>query len=477
MRLVYSLSTCIYFLLHAFSTVAMIENAKNRYGFIYDPAMPMQVTQPYTVAYVPDCQEPTIAQNKQLPLGPLMVITGATSLTVAAVGSGPCLNAVGATVAAFGATYILDIYKKWINTSSKALCAPAEITLLDGLLSNPLRTLYYVNAIHHQCDLAFEESHLDQLPIAVALSKYKNIITHYQKLCPFFLLFECFTPADSCLDDLSDCLPVCTLNRREKNCYRAVYEKKVVDNLYQRLEQNGSKKISLAIFGAGGLYQDLVILTKLLAKKPTAHIDMHIIDKGYVFYTNSCNTVARKKNPKIDIYSPEHMLLGEKIEEYYKKKDLYNNKDLIPAYHYIQLQSLRLECHAKQYLTWLTTTFPGAQLSLSVYSDTKSFMQYLNDTKSAYPDLLTAADIEDESSVAQNAIADYVNLCVKTTQKNNNARNIWLSKYNRLLEIDDNNKGHILSLYLNKRQEKANHILPLYKTVTGQPIYIADTSL
>jgi len=293
--------------------------------------------------------------------------------------------------------------------------------LIDVLLTNPCKGLTNIYAINDKfCAEAQKEKLDDEKDVSRLTSRYELLVKKYEKENPLFFLGEC----------TENGFFACVFTRSINPSYRERFEERVSQKLIEKIslnKQSGSS-ISYTSFGCGGALSEVVILTKALAKKPNAHLTIHLIEGNNISYVSAVDflglsreiTINQKLfnfNNKLNEYKQFIASQGEKFEG--------TDNDL-----HVKLISACLSRQKKneQILTWLTKTFPQAKVSLFIHSFTDSYFDYLDKHKLPYADVISTADIQDEMSYMRGSVVNYAKLCTKTLEKNSNSCNVWLAK-------------------------------------------------
>lgn len=109
-------------------------------------------------------------------------------------------------------------------------------------------------------------------------------INSLERRNPFFLLHECTSSNNG----------QCALSRYANPHYRETFERLVVSDL--KKECHSTNKVACMSFGSGGLFQDLVILTKFLRERPPqAKIDLHVADIDYLPFVAWLDTSSSRQ--------------------------------------------------------------------------------------------------------------------------------------------------------------------------------------
>lgn len=278
-------------------------------------------------------------------------------------------------------------------------------TLLDMLLTHPKKALDWGYAVRHKCGQ--EAKNMPE-----TTQNTKMLLDKYTKKQPLFWLGEC----------VKEGLGTCLLSRDYEPHYRQQYESRVVTSLHDKIS-SVERPVQYVSFGSGGMFQDHVILTKTLAEKPNAQLDVHLIDLKYTTYVMCRDWLNNKRsvNPHIDT-DPTPAI------EKFKKLVRDDKAVTAPMSDEEAARTLMNVCSnhevpVQQSLRWLAKTFPNARLKLHLHDTADSYHQYIERENIQNPDVIASADIEDEMGSLY-----YVQLCVRALQKNPHADNIWLTK-------------------------------------------------
>ena len=280
-----------------------------------------------------------------------------------------------------------------------------EKSLLDKLLTDP------VSALDHNYTLA-KKLEAETIP-----AKKDVLRAQYAKQEPLFLLDEC--TKQGCRN--------CVLSRTYEPKFREVFESRVVSSLCQQLSLH-ERPIEYVGFASGGMFQDHVILTKTLAKRPDARINIHLIDIKYITYIACKDLLKDTREVHPDINTDPTRVIRQ-LRQYARAnsddaKEI-NNKELAPRL--INVCKWH-ESRGQQSIAWLRKTFPCALLKLHLHNTTDSYYKYIDRTKTNNPDVIATADIEDELSITQLSIKDYLKLCVLALKRNPMVQNTWLTR-------------------------------------------------
>lgn len=290
---------------------------------------------------------------------------------------------------------------------------------LNDLMCNPLKALQYHAKFGTQWGKIVQEQfadNLNTLRVDEIASKLYKIANDFHVQCPTFSLGEC-SPED---------FGACALSRTYRPEYREAFEQKAVTALLDKLSHSNAIPIEYVSFGCGGGFQDLVILTKTLAAKPNALINIHLIDIKHEWYTG-CRDVIDNSH---EVYQDRTVDLLTNINGAIQKirtvgglrnlDDNESKKQLIVDFIFNEIRFI-------QFITYLKRTFPLSQIHLYVHSTAKSYLEYLATHSISYPDVITGADIQDEISAAQRSLEDYIQLCIETRLKKPESKNVLLA--------------------------------------------------
>jgi hypothetical protein len=285
---------------------------------------------------------------------------------------------------------------------------------LDLLLTDPEKALGRVKKVSNACSKEGEAELEHSVSDEVVL--FKKLVKKHEKNCPVFLLGEC----------TSEDWGACCLSRAYCPQYRDQYESRVCDSLLEKLQKNGDA-VHYVDFGSGGAFQTLVVLARTLSKKPDSSLAVHLIDPKHTPHTVSRDTLQVHRAVNIhDDYNLEPImpqLLQHGREEWGGKNDEDSviRKGILSGYALVEEQG-------KQMIGWLAKTFPDAKLSLSLHESSQSYLNYLEKIGLPSPDVISAADIQDEMSLIHGSMQGYSLLCRQTLQKKPDSINWLLGK-------------------------------------------------
>ncbi|MBN2267516.1 MAG: hypothetical protein JW725_04215 [Candidatus Babeliaceae bacterium] len=311
-----------------------------------------------------------------------------------------------AGIATTGGKYLYDYLNRPYTTKE----------LLNLIIKNPKKGRMYIENFSDQ----FERE-------IILIRKNKNdsgrkigtIIKKYEEKCPLLLLGEC---------TLNDDKP-CIFSRDLNPKVRKLFEKKVVPALLEKLKTS-KEAVHYVSFGAGGMFQDLVILTKTLNKNPEANIIIHFIDPKFYLevlfleYLHNSREVKKDEN-----YAPTPQALNHFLELGKKDIGIQNNTyddETIKKNLYVNFSVLGKAL--QEFISFLQNNFPKAKLSLFIHSETDDYLPYVENHKLPYPDVIAAADIQDMMSLFQGSLYHYTKLCLISQQNKPSSINFLLGK-------------------------------------------------
>jgi hypothetical protein len=316
------------------------------------------------------------------------------------------------------------IYYDWCNHPE----------LIDVLLTNPVEGLTNIYATNKKfCNELQQERLEDEKDVLRFAEKLEFFVRKYEQENPLFLLGEC----------TQNGFFACIFTRSINPSYRERFEERVSQKLIEKISLNKQNEspINYTSFGCGGALSETIILAKALAKKPNAHLTIHLIEGNNISYVAAVDFLGFSREMKIN---QKLFNFNDKLSEY--RKFIESKGETLECTDnelHIQLVSncMVIQKKNEQILTWLTSTFPDAKLSLFIHDFTDNYFKYLDKSKLPYADVVSAADIQDEISLMRDSVTNYKKLCTKTLEKKSNACNVWLAK-------DDHEKVSINSLSL-----------------------------
>jgi hypothetical protein len=268
--------------------------------------------------------------------------------------------------------------------------------ITQGLQRAPLSILVAKNRV--------EQSYYHKVaqPTITTHKDMQRIIQAYERRCPLFLISE-----RASQDGFFD--------RHIFPKRRALFEEKVVSSLvtaYSRLSDPAGY-VTYTSFWSGGLFQELVILAKLIECLKGCKLIINVID-GLMYnnYFAECAMVAT--NPEIIRNKPVNLRLIEGSVELTQESK----------------SGLELYALFQQFLRVLHTIDPSADILLFVHKDVYSYLAYREHNNFNYPDVVSAIDIVREDSNKLLSVEQYALLCTQTMQRNQNAITILMANDN-----------------------------------------------
>jgi hypothetical protein len=377
-----------------------------------------EITSPYKPGFAARHHE-AINTGKSLLVAGGTCALGALASGGLGISAGPILVSGGLGIRAFALSYL---YHKRYNRQE----------LVDSLLINPLQALDHMTGTENEFLAEVEKRDLiNEKDMLKHVKQFELLAQKYEKKSP--LLF------------FGECTDFCWATRWKNPHYRNNFENQVSKNLVTKIESTKEAKetpITYTSFACGGALSEIIILTKTLAKKPNAHLTIHLIDlnhEHYVSFAKECG-LSREINvgqtpidfPHQLIDFPHHQL-NETIKKIPKKSwfsgffSTKNNDDEIKDTIFRDYF-----CTQKKYqhaIGWLTKTFPQAKLSLFIHDSTDSYLTYLDEHNLPHADVISAADFQDDIGSDTKAVNKYATLCSATENKKPNYNNTWLGVF------------------------------------------------
>lgn len=302
--------------------------------------------------------------------------------------------------------------------------------LLDAMICNPLSAHTYLCGLQRKLGHEFES---DLPQNENPLDRLARLLDVYERQEPQFLLGECdirmpFKKGLITYRKIHGCL----FDRSMHPNRRAAFENKIAEAFKGIAHVAHSRPIIYASVGAGGMFQDAVILTQFLAKNPQAHIDIHLIDLKYGPLAD-----YMKKTGQSEISSAT--VGKEQINTVAHELDCVNPLNVAQAI-------LGEYTKHKQLLFWLKKHFPHARVHLFAHDTVEQYCASLESAPDdQYPDIMCAADVQDDY---RSAVPDFLILCQKTLLVKPESKNVGLIKsseekpvlWSVLAKPDDSNK-------------------------------------
>lgn len=310
---------------------------------------------------------------------------------------------------------------------------PVYISFLDAVLCHPDQALLATYQVEDQMKKEAQRQKLDVNADNIEdhtkkLGLSRALIKRFESECPFVLLGEC----------TSEGFGPCVLSRTYKKKYRNQFENTIGKALSQKLQI--SKPIVYASFGCGGTFQDLVIITKWLSKNPLAQLDIHLIDLQHTPLVACLDFLNNQR--QIDKQPVDYASVMQELLEKGKKEWGGDKHPEDTARMELSAAISHLDLKHKELLNWLQQNFPKAQIRLFSHDNAKSYLGFIEKNNLEYPDVINAADIQDEMSQLRKSINNYLALCAKTLEKKPSSTNILLTK---MLEKNGNYRVSLLT--------------------------------
>lgn len=239
-------------------------------------------------------------------------------------------------------------------------------TIHDTLITNPQKALQNNFELLEQFYAATENS-------KKSLAGY---VQEYATKNPIFSLSECNDDA-------------CPLTRMNNPQYRAEFDKRIVKNLISKLDATNKTAINYVNLGAGNLFQDCAIMTQVLQQKPTAKVNIHLIDPMYEYYIKA---VKSSKDYRYTAHNVERAV----------KSMVYSN-DGIPSDYKDPMFKNAFTCYHRfqQFMNWFTVFYPQATINVFIYSSADDYIKDCCAQESLKGDVIAEVDPEPGSQKQQ----------------------------------------------------------------------------
>lgn len=246
----------------------------------------------------------------------------------------------------------------------------------------------------------------------------RKVLETYLKKNPYAHLNECVKTG------YSAGLGGCPLNRIEFPYLRAAFEDTIVTAVTPQLE--AGQPLHLVSFASGDLFQDLMIVTHILKKQPSATIDLHCIDAKYALpsYTNKLLDRSPQFN-EANTITPNDISQSiiKTLQQAFTIPESIRGeaalKDFIAAY------ALPHEYRLKAFMQYIKKRFPESKVQLYTYGGIRYYMLLNTDAQPPkFPDVIYTNDIDLEPD----AIKDYKTLCTAVLKKQPKTKNYQLTK-------------------------------------------------
>ena len=294
---------------------------------------------------------------------------------------------------------------------------------LDNLIVNPKSVLDHIHHVRDKLAEKYKNKSEKHKSSFIPESEVEELMKEARQNSPIFLIGECIK------EDWGPCL----LSRSHAPQYRNHFENETVTTLIKQIESEEAP-IHYTGFACGGMFQDLVVLTKTLAQKPNASLAIHLIDLEHTPYVACQDLIGPTREVKPTESLDPHKVIDQLMERA-KKEKWVNEKDCEGD----KLEDTKKQftdiCKdydekAKQFVSYLQRTFPDAQLSLYLHESSDSYLKYRHKHNLPYPHVVTAVDIKDEMSLLKSSTMHFAELVERTLKSNQRASVISLDKNN-----------------------------------------------
>jgi len=332
---------------------------------------------------------------------------------------------------------------QYISGMIRAICRmPASSPdLLALMLYNPVEVLKLIKQAQRHVSEQIKSCR--KIDLIEHVNEYTALIQQLGNLFPLACIVECTLEGNES----------CMLSRY-RSYYRQAYEDRIVAALCTKIDQAHGAPVYYTSFGSGGLFQDAVILTKVLAQKPDAALVVNFIDpdlyplpQGFpdvLAIINHDYSVKTFLNERMQGYGQDSTdmdvkstlqkveeLDGSEIITWQKKHGLgselsHDEFGSLICKHFDKTFANLVRL--REIVLWLTNTFSHAHLMFYVYNCSQHYIDYLTEKNISYPDVLTAVDILDDSRIIFNSEGHYCQLCSAVLRKKPSAYNLWLDK-------------------------------------------------
>ena len=228
---------------------------------------------------------------------------------------------------------------------------------LNNLIVNPKSALDHIHHVRDKLAEKYKDKSEKNKSSFIPESEAEELMKEARQNSPIFLIGECIK------EDWGPCL----LSRSHAPQYRNHFENETVTTLIKQIESEEAP-IHYTGFACGGMFQDLVVLTKTLAQKPNASLAIHLIDLEHTPYVACQDLIGPTREVKPTESLDPHKVIDQLMERA-KKEKWVNEKDCEGD----KLEDTKKQftgiCKdydekAKQFVSYLQRTFPDAQLSL-----------------------------------------------------------------------------------------------------------------
>ena len=267
-----------------------------------------------------------------------------------------------------------------------------------------------------------------QLPTTESVEDY---VKAFQKL---FSTYELRHP----LFCLTECMPegvlhsYCPYDRIQYPQIRKDFEEIVAAHMVDKVNNSKGFPVHCTFFNSSGLFQELMIMLKVLMQVPEARVTVHLIDNHYNLY---CRARALKENSYVRDVSSYSTIISEVLT--FMPFILKGENDAArlvkdcaaTQWDYVK-NCLWVEGITKQFTSCLKALFPKAQIAVQVHDLFANYLNYLATFKLPHPDIVTAIDIDTNKAVVEELLEEYTTLYIATLQHKPNSQNFLALDYN-----------------------------------------------
>lgn len=319
-----------------------------------------------------------------------------------------------------------------LNLSYNSICMELRDTA-ESLINSPAE---YLKKIHATCKAykkdikGYDHTNDANLTLQTIKENYIARVQKYEQICPLFLLDECTQRTHNNIK-----FP-CQLSRISNATIRESFEKHSSSLLCNKIKDTPKQCITYTDFGCGEGFQSLIIITKALMIHPKALLNVHLIDLNNAFYTAIMNKFGHSREIKNDDVFFNFGSLPECTKHAFEIHESSSTETDDKSFQQcISLQCLQKELQYKQFIKWLTRTFPESKVVLHCHDTVKTYCEYLQNNNLDHADVITASDIDDQGAIEKNAIEEYCNLCDRTVDAKPESNNALLMRSNNSAKI------------------------------------------
>lgn len=252
----------------------------------------------------------------------------------------------------FGMQHDIPLLKLTASNDS-FLDAKKAQELSSRILQNPTQEFSTIRAIEKECN---QDDSGD-------IESLETKLTAYRQKHPLFLLTECDTKS-------------CDLNRQQSSA-RSFYEQEVTEQLLQQSQNN----LNLVSFASGGLFPELVILTKFFKQAPNKNVHIVCIDHGYIPFIALCNAF-RQNNLEVS---------NSLVQQIYTFADI-TQRDFSAKKEFVKF--LLLTQHRfKQFVSYVNS-ISNNKCKVTIFGELVPYLKWCKENPEMAADVLTAIDFQ-----------------------------------------------------------------------------------